>query len=120
MYHEITNPFAWPNEPYYDSVKEIPDSCRVHFPDGRTQDMSSSEMRVLANAEEWYVIVNDCNYGVCDHWISIPFSQWVNKYYPRIKQFVNKQKEPFGYCRIHQSVSLTKDKNFRKSEVWNS
>lgn len=105
---------------YYDTIEEIPDCCLVSFPDGSKRAFSLSEMQKLALTEEWYVIVNDCNYGVCDHWISIPFRQWLEGYFPQLIRYEGKNKETRGYNRKYPSVSLTKEKNYHKSEVWNS
>lgn len=107
----------------YDTAEEIPDKCEVRFPeeDGREpQSMTSKEMENLARNEQWYVIVPDHNFGVCDHWISIPFMQWIYARYPRIDRYVDEKKQTVGYNRHERSVKLTKDKNFRYSEVWNS
>lgn len=108
---------------YYDKVEEIPDMCMVNFPgnDGRNpQVMTMREMLDLAASEEWYVIVGDHNFGVCDHWISIPFNRWINEKYTRIIRYVDDNKNTIGYARQYKSVILTKDKTFHKSEVWNS
>ena len=120
MYHEVTNPFAWPNMSYYDTIEEIPDQCVVCFPDKSRQTLTFDEMISLADSVEWYVIVNDCNYGVCDHWISKPFGKWVRENFPRISRFVDKAGEAIGYRRVNETVHLTKDAHFHKSEVWNS
>lgn len=107
----------------YDTIEEIPDMCEVRFPEeyGRkTEMMSSKDMLALAGREEWYVVVGDHNYGVCDHWISIPFRRWINERYTRITRYQNEKNETVGYARANISVSLTKNKNFHYSEVWNS
>lgn len=107
----------------YDSIEEIPDICKVYFPkeDGREpQSMTTEEMEALAWREKWYVIVGDHNFGVCDHWVSIPFMRWICERYPRIDRYVDERQQTVGYNRKYTSVELTKDKDFHKSEVWNS
>lgn len=107
----------------YDTIEEIPDSCIVKFPkeDGREpQSMTKEEMEKLSWQEGWWVIVPDHNYGVCDHWVSIPFSRWICERYPKIDIYEEPKKGIIGYNRHYRSVTLTKDKNFRYSEVWNS
>lgn len=106
----------------YDTAEEIPDQCKVCFPkeDGREPVMmSEQDMLDLSSREEWYVIVGDHNYGVCDHWISIPFRRWIAERYPKINRYVDKD-VTIGYNRNYLSVRLTKDKSFHRSEVWNS
>lgn len=123
MYHEKKK-WGYGFISCYDSIEEIPDICEVRFPedDGRKpQPMTENEMEKLAWSEkDWYVIVPDHNYGVCDHWISIPFMRWICERYPRINRYVDDRQQTIGYNRQYRSVSLTKDKNFSKSEVWNS
>lgn len=107
---------------YYDKVEEIPDMCVVSFPeeDGRKPAvMNMQGMLALARTEEWYVIAPDHNYGVCDHWVSIPFRRWINERYTRVDEYTDKGKT-IGYKRHYSSVTLTKDKHFSYSEVWNS
>lgn len=107
----------------YDTIEEIPDMCEVRFPeeDGRKSEMMTSrQMLALAEREEWYVVVGDHNYGVCDHWISIPFRRWIYERYTKINQYQDEKNKTVGYARSNISVCLTKDKNFHYSEVWNS
>ena len=122
MKHEKSKKFpAWPPCDYYDFPHEIPDECKVSFPDDREPKMmSKKEMRELAEKEEWWVIVHTVNWGSCDHWKSIPFKTWIDKYYPKLNQYVDRNKNTIGYARENRYVKLTKESNYWKAEVWNS
>lgn len=111
----------WPYRPYWDSVEEIEDVCRVYIPgNNEPRNMTEAEMRQLAAEEEWYVIIEDSNFGVCDHWYAITFGKWIDKYYCQFIRYQRHDKSILGYARESDYVRLTTDKNFRKSEVWNS
>lgn len=106
---------------YYDGIAEIPDRCTVEFPDGRKKVMTGREMMALAANEDWYVVVADHNFGVCDHWISISFLRWVAEWYPRIIEVaIYETGCILGYNRRYHSVTLTHNAHFHYSEVWNS
>lgn len=111
----------WPYRPYWDSIEEIDDQCRVYIPGiNEPKEMTEAEMRRLARDEDWYVIIEDSNFGVCDHWYSIPFMKWIDDYYCRYIKYQQNDKSILGYARKANYVSLTKEKNFSKSEIWNS
>ncbi len=118
MYHENVK-FGYAQISYYDRQEEIPDICTVSIPGKGKTEMSYNEMIQFAETEEWYVIVNECNWGVCDHWVSIPFRRWITEYYPKIIQYENNGKI-IGYARLNRFVTLTKNKDYWKAEVWNS
>ena len=116
MYHEGRNCLE---ASYYDTIEEMPKTAKVEFPDGSVKEMTESEMYGLSN-EGWYTIMHSCNYGCCDHWTSEKLEKWVRERFNGIIRYVGKYKETIGYNRRSWYVKLTKQKNYFKSEVWNS
>lgn len=105
---------------YYDTIEEMPKVAKVYFPDKKEPvEMTSDEMLKLSD-EGWYTILHEVNYGCCDHWTSVKLEVWVRKRFNQIVILEDKNHNIVGYNRMDWSVRLTKDKNFRKSEVWNS
>lgn len=115
MYHQAT----LTTKAYYDTIEELPKEATVSFPDGTKKKMTSSEMYKLSN-EGWYTIMASCNWGICDHWDSEPLKVWVEKKFLPILQLVDKNGKTIGYNRSEWNVVLTRNKNYHKSEVWNS
>lgn len=119
MYHEAT----LRTRAYYDTLEEMPDVAKVYFPDEKEpREMTIGEMYKLSN-EGWYTIMHTVNWGSCDHWISVPLGKWVDERFKRILHYTSNGKSDgkhVGYNRQAWSVRLTKDKNYWKSEVWNS
>lgn len=103
---------------YYDTIEEMPTTAKVYFPDKKEPiQMDEQQMLKLSN-EGWYTILHEVNYGCCDHWTSVKLEVWVRERFKKIIKY--KTKNGFGYNRCAWSVNLTRNSNFRKSEVWNS
>lgn len=119
MYHEAT----LGSKAYYDTLEEMPRTAKVYFPDEKEpKELSVNEMNQLSD-EGWYTIMHSVNWGSCDHWISVPLRKWVEEKFERIIHYTSNGKvdgEHVGYNRYEWSVRLTRDKNYWKSEVWNS
>lgn len=117
MYHESKSPFT---RSYYDTIEEMPNEVKVYFPDEKEPKiMSVEEVRALDN-EGWYTIMHSVNWGSCDHWTSEKVSKWLNERFLSYWQYVDKAGKIVGYDRKEWSVRLTKEANYRQSEVWNS
>lgn len=115
MYHKGT----LYSHAYYDTIEEMPAVAKVYFPNEKEPvEMTADEMQKLSD-EGWYTILHTVNYGCCDHWSSVRLEVWVRERFNRIVRFENKGRI-VGYNRSDWSVRLTKDKNYHKSEVWNS
>lgn len=116
MYHEAT----LSTRAYYDTLEEMPKVAKVYLPNEKEpKEMTIDEMYKLSD-EGWYTIMHTVNWGSCDHWTSVPLKIWVEKRFRTILGYTNKKGELVGYNRQEWSVRLTKDKNYWKSEVWNS
>ncbi len=117
MFHEAT----LTKRAYYDTLEEMPNTARVTFPypNKETREMTAEEICALDN-EGWYTIMHSCNYGCCDHWTSEKPSKWVHERFEKIYHYVDNQGRHVGYNRGGWCLTLTKDANYWKSEVWNS
>ena len=119
MYHEGT----MFRNPYYYTIEEMPNTAKVKFPDEKeSREMTIEQMYELSR-EGWHTIIATTNYGICDHWDSVPLSVWVEKRFKRILHYTSNGKadgKHIGYNRASWSVTLTRDKHYHKSEVWNS
>ena len=120
MYHESKNPFQ---KSYYDTIEEMPKTAKVYFPDKDEPVEMTTEQMLKLSREGWFTIMHSCNYGVCDHWTSVPLSKWVYEKFNSYWQYTTNGKadgETLGYNRKAWSVRLTRDSSYRASEVWNS
>lgn len=119
MYHKAT-PCS---KAYYDTLEEMPNMAKVRFPNEKEPVEMTVEQMYELSREGWRTIMNTCNYGVCDHWDSVPLSVWVDKRFKQILHYTSNGKadgKHIGYNRASWYVILTRDKHYHKSEVWNS
>lgn len=119
MYHEGSI-FS---KPYYDTLEEMPATIKVYFPDRKEPvEMTADEVCALDN-EGWYTIMHSVNWGSCDHWTSEKPSKWVKDRFNRILHYTSNGKEDgkhIGFDRLGWSITLTRESNYWKAEVWNS
>lgn len=103
---------------YYDSIDELPTKAKITFPDGTKKEMTVNEMLELSE-DGWLTVMHSVNYGVCDHWTSVPLKTWVRERFERIIRYTTQNGKTIGYNRSSCGTTLTKEKVW-KSEVWNS
>ena len=115
MFHEAK--LFYPS--YYDTLEEMPNVAKVYYPNQKEPVEMTAEQVCALDDEGWYTIIHECNFGVCDHWTSVKPSKWVKEVFSRIIQYADKDRT-VGYNRNGWSITLTKDANYWKSEVWNS
>lgn len=115
MYHEAT----FYSRAYYDTMEEMPNVAKVYSPEWEGYKELTSEQMMELSDEGWYVIVNETNWGCCDHWVSKPLRYWVENRFNRITQYTTKG-WVVGYNRNGWEVKLTRDSKYWKAEVWNS
>ena len=119
MYHE--GEFLSPS--YYDTMEEMPNKCKVKFPDSKEEVEMTPEEVCALDDEGWYTVMHSCNYGVCDHWTSEKPSTWVQKKFNHIIRYTTgkgEKERTVGYNRKSWYIKLTRDAHVWKSEVWNS
>lgn len=124
MYHKAKSIFE---KSYYDTVEEMPNVAKVHFPDQKEPVEMTAEEICALDDEGWYTIMHSVNWGSCDHWTSQKPSKWVKECFNGIIRYVKKgykagkeYEETVGYNRRSWSITLTKQSDYFKAEVWNS
>lgn len=119
MYHIGT----FTTRAYYDTLEEMPKRAKVYFPDEKEPREMTAEEICKLDDEGWYTVMHSVNYGVCDHWTSEKPSKWVRERFNKILHFTKNGRadgEHIGYNREGWSLTLTRDGNVWKAEVWNS
>ncbi len=104
---------------YYDTIEEIPNMCKVRFPDEKEYKEMSPEDVCALDEQGWYTIMHSVNWGSCDHWTSEKPSKWVRERFNHIIQYTSRGKT-IGYNRADFYITLTRQSDYWKSEVWNS
>lgn len=99
---------------YYESIEELQNEIYVTFPNGDKKTITPDEVSSLDN---YWTVHHSCNYGVCDHWITIRPSEWLKKEFNHIYKVEYKGKTL--YRRESVYLRLT-DHKVWESEVWNS
>ena len=116
MYHEAT----LRSRAYYDTFEELPKVAKVYFPDSdEPKEMNAKQVCALDN-EGWFTIMHSVNWGCCDHWTSEKPSKWVRERFEKICRYIDNQGNTIGYNRESWHITLTRNGNYWKSEVWNS
>lgn len=116
MYHKAKTIY---DRSYYDTIDEMPKKAKVFFPDEEEpREMTASEIMELDD-QGWYTIMHSVNYGCCDHWTSQKPSKWVLERFLCIINYM-RNNQVIGYNRKEWSITLTRNGNYWKSEVWNS
>lgn len=105
---------------YYNTQEEVPTTIKLIFPKEENKEPITIDINDIDKYSEYGYIKHHCNYGCCDFWDYTPLSD--------IKTDFNTMVKVTDICgdfkgwmrKTGDSVLLSKDKNYHKSEVWNS
>lgn len=119
MFHKSKNCFS---SSYYDTMEEIPTDITVFYPKEERRDAVTIPVMELSSlcGDDYRCVMHSVNYGCCDHWDAVTADRWISECWSRVIRYTDKDGRTVGYNRPNKSVCLTRDKNYRVSEVWNS